>query len=190
MKKVLVSLVSTVAVIGAANAVNLRQYASLKASDGIAGQFKMEETGARSEKYDTKNFYGLSLAYGVKLYDFRAELEANWNPQIKLKSLDGVKENDMSVFVNAYYDIKTNSLFTPYIGLGVGYDIMNIKGGGIDDDAGAIGFRGMVGVEWRITNMFSLDTGYRFSYLGDHSFDGFDASAYAHEVTVGARVSF
>ena len=90
--------------------------------------------------------------------------------------------NDVVLF-NAYYDFDLRSRFTPYIGLGLGFTHNSVgRGsgiGGVEGPApgGAITIGGnsswhaaaalMTGVSVALRDRLTLDTGYRFLYLGN-----------------------
>lgn len=189
MKKIFVSAIAVVSVIGAANAASVRQYVSLKASDVVFGTANVD-VAHKDKDYDTKQFFGFGLGYGVKFMDFRAEIEGFYYPNAKLKSNSDVKFDNIAVFLNGYYDLRTNSPFVPYLGLGVGYDRLNVKIDGDSDTNGTIGFRAGIGVMAEISRTFGVDIGYRYNYFGVHSFDDYDIRLGGHELFVGARVSF
>ena len=181
MKKVVVSLMA-ICIATSANAVDLRHYVSLKASDVFAG------TVDAGHDFDTKEFLGLSGAYGVKLSDFRVELEANLYSDIKLKK-ESAKLNEKSLFVNAYYDLITNSPFVPYAGIGLGYSRMTIN---VDDEHSdaALGAKIAVGTEWKVSREFSLDLSYRYNYFGGIDLDDETVRLWGHELLLGARYTF
>lgn len=182
MKKLAISLVA-VCVATSAGAVDLRQYASLKVSNVFAG------TVDAGHDFDTKEFFGLSAAYGVKLADFRVELEANTYSDIKLKS-DIAKLDESSLFVNAYYDLQTNSPFVPYAGFGLGYSRMKLHYGYESETAAALGAKVAVGTEWKVTREFSLDLSYRYNYFGGMDVDDETIRVWGHELMLGARYTF
>ena len=189
MKKILLPLVAGLCAVESAQAVDLRQYVSLKITDVVSGNLNVDyDDGvyAFDKDFDTKEFFGGNLAYGVKLSDFRIELEGNMYSNIKFKKLAGTNGKTNSLFVNGYYDIQTNSLFTPYVTLGLGYSRLSFDG---DSDV-SLGLKAGVGVAWEINDIFALDIGYRYNDFGTYSEDDGDASLSGHELTLGARISF
>lgn len=189
MKKIFLPLVVGLTAIGTANAVDLRQYVSLKITDVISGNINVDyDDGvyAFDEDYKAKEFFGGSFAYGVKLSDFRVELEGNAYSRAKFKKLPDVSAKTTSLFANGYYDIQTNSLFTPYVTVGLGYSRISVDG---DSDA-SLGLKAGIGVAWEINDNFALDVGYRYNDFGTYSEEFVDASLSGHELSLGARVSF
>lgn len=194
MKKILLPLVAGLAAIESAQAVDLRQYVSLKISDVLSGTFDTEYNNGIQwvhEDFKTKEFWGGSLAYGVKLANFRVELEANAYSNAKLKHTSGVNVQNKSLFVNGYYDIQTNSLFVPYIGMGFGYNRISVnEPGWPDEDSATLAIKAAFGVAWQINDIFALDMGYRYNYFGNISENDYDTDLSGHELTLGARFSF
>ncbi|MFI3270558.1 MAG: outer membrane beta-barrel protein [Pseudomonadota bacterium] len=78
-----------------------------------------------------------------------------------------------TLMLNAFYDFKNNSDFTPYVGVGAGIAWVSMKG----DIAGAVGFAShtennfawnlTAGVAYEITENWSADLGYRYLNAGD-----------------------
>ena len=110
----------------------------------------------------------------------------------------GAKTNTNTLFANAYYDLHTNSGFTPYVGLGLGVAFVDMKGYGYF-------FTGMKGSStnfaWNLsigTNFspapsspISCDLGYRFVSLGDTpKFYGSSGNLYMHQLIFGLRYAF
>lgn len=150
---------------------------------------------------DSDNVFGGALAVG---YNFaprhsipvRAELEYALFSEAKGKgshaeydmgTLDvyGLKQKHQihTLFVNAYYDITNETVFTPYIGAGVGMAFVRTKAEanfndyGTGDDWSLSGSSSRktntnfawnigAGVSWELNQQVSLDLGYRFAGLG------------------------
>ena len=154
----------------------------------------------------TDNAFGGALAIG---YDFnkkfqvpvRAELEYAIFSEVSGKRswdgnypfFDGVPSNNnvstkqklqiQTLFVNAYYDFRNSTAFTPWVGAGLGMAFINSKGNFFFDDPGydpdehfglslssktSTNFAWNVGagVAYDFTSNISLDLGYRFAGLG------------------------
>jgi opacity protein-like surface antigen len=112
------------------------------------------------------------------------------------------------LLANAYYDIRTGSPWTPYIGGGVGFAINQLTrqvSTTFDDDTitasgrtTRFAFAGAakVGVNYEISSFTSIDFGYRFLYIGgsqvDIPVDGFSSSVAfgslnEHQIRAGLR---
>ena len=92
------------------------------------------------------------------------------------------KMDVQTLFFNAYFDIKTGTQFTPYIGGGIGLAMIDVKSGGMDMFDGGV-YTGTVqlssksqtnfawnigaGIGWDITEAVTLDLGYRYMMMGE-----------------------
>jgi opacity protein-like surface antigen len=85
---------------------------------------------------------------------------------------------------NGYYDIRTGTAFSPYIGGGLGFavnqltrsDALTDSAAGsfsVSDRTTRVNFAGaaMAGVTYDVNSMFSIDVGYRFLYIGGTDID-------------------
>lgn len=82
------------------------------------------------------------------------------------------------LLINGYYDIRTGTPFTPYIGGGLGFTVNALSRDIAVTDAGTnitasgsttdVKFAGaaMVGVNWELSTFTSIDVGYRYLYIG------------------------
>lgn len=122
-----------------------------------------------------------------------------------------------TIFANAYYDFKTGTAFTPYVGAGAGLAIIsaksNFKATGYPDPADdysfSMGSKMQTNFAWNVglglgydvCDMLTIDLGYRFLGLGSAKTgsrvneDGIGSYAkvddlYMHQVMLGARVNF
>ena len=112
--------------------------------------------------------FDVSGAFGVK-YDLspdfvlRGELEYDYVEGFVL-STSGIWNRSHTLLANAYLDFKTMSAFTPYFGIGAGYQFNHsskeISGVGTTPHAFAWQIGG--GVAYNITNTLSIDLGYRY----------------------------
>lgn len=214
MKKI--SLVALLGMFCAeAHAVNFRQYASLKLTAPVFSDMELkqkinitdwssisqyqEET---TDDLDLETTNALIIAYGVQLSDARVELEYNhYFNDSKIENTDLSVQN-YTLFANAYYDIKTNSPFTPYFGLGLGYNMQEISVYSESEKLHSLAWKLAAGVGWKINDMIALDIGYRYVNFGsaEYTESDFDYSIeysykaefnnVAHELTLGARISF
>lgn len=82
------------------------------------------------------------------------------------------------LLMNAYYDFRTGTPFTPYLGGGLGFAVNQLTQEISANDTGAgnesassrsthVGFAGaaMAGVTWEINSFFALDINYRFLHI-------------------------
>lgn len=148
----------------------------------------------------------------------RAELEyaAYGNASHHLGFVDHIAGDSLSarhrvgfqtLLANVYWDITNFHGFTPYIGGGIGMAFLKTKvnytyagtgeyenGSFSDTDtvfAGQVG----LGCSYAFTDNISADLGYRFLMMGDGDADIYGISMkskdlYAHQITMGVRVTF
>jgi len=152
--------------------------------------------------------YGLGLAGGYNFDMFRLEGELFY----KTNSFEEVStgggslpaDGDVSalgLMVNAYYDFKNQSRFTPFIGGGIGMAQVSIKdltiGGSAiaDDDDAVFAYQGIAGVGYSITQALTLDLTYKYTATLDPEFTDvtgvpFEAEYQSHNIMLGARFNF
>jgi len=182
-----------------------KKYSSRSVQPYIAGRFllskaladfehKQTQDGSASASYkgdidDTT--YGGALAFGVKVDNFRAEVEGALHSEAESKypyapmtvgqTQDAMKQKveAFSILFNAYYDFKTKTALTPYIGAGLGFGRLKTKLS--SDETPDTGFTDIYSVSknktnfiWQIGAGFSyaidkgidLDLGYRYTHYG------------------------
>ena len=180
-----------------ANAVELNPYVSAKFKfSDMSSKLKAEPLSLSSN--DTVP--GFSLAAGISfktdIGGIRTELEYSKNGDAE-DTIYGVVDTTVesqSVLVNTYYDIKTDTNFTPYIGAGLG--VSKIKGkmsvAGVSDSMDDNSFTWQVGggVSVSIAKNAFLDAGYRYVDYGDIKESGVKLEVDAHEFYIGARYAF
>lgn len=158
-----------------------------------------------SDKFNfDKGVWGVSVAGGVSTKvaggAIRTELELNVKQDAKkTNGSDKLKMKNDSLMMNAYYDIDTNTAFTPYVGGGIGY--ARLKGsvdsrfGELSKSSDEFAWQLGAGVAYALNDNVSLDLGYRYSdfgsvekeYLPDRNYK---ADVDAHEFLFGARYTF
>lgn len=150
-------------------------------------------------EYDIElNVYG---AMGFVVGQSRIELELGYS----VNDIDKVKTVGVSVsgngevsalsgLFNVFYDIKTDSAITPYIGGGIGaayieMDELSVSGVTIPDSADDTVFAYQVGggISYVINNEMTADLGYRYFATDDPEFNGVEAEYSSHNVTIGIR---
>ncbi|MBC8036195.1 MAG: porin family protein [Rhizobiales bacterium] len=92
---------------------------------------------------------------------------------------------DMSVTTvlgNLYFDLPTDTAFTPYVGAGVGYGWASIDNAK-DKDGLAFGLMAGVGVD--LTDSITIDAGYRFREVMTSGSDPME-----HQILTGLRFEF
>jgi len=98
---------------------------------------------------------------------------------------DKTKLMSTILLINGYYDFRTGTPFTPYIGAGLGFAVDQLTQGISATDTGALGnatagarstqveFAGaaMVGLNYEVSSFTSIDVGYRYLYIGGSNVD-------------------
>ncbi|MEA5463328.1 outer membrane protein [Leptothoe sp. PORK10 BA2] len=162
---------------------------------------------------DTETGFGINGAVGYRFDDARMELEVAYNNN----NVDGVTVNNLAeipldgdikstqFMVNGYYDMPTNSRFSPYIGGGVGVATLNannveanVPGLGalaLDDTGVSFVFQVKAGVNYAISDQASAFLGYRLHGIPGQGFEAFGADFDAdtllvHSVQLGAQYQF
>lgn len=103
----------------------------------------------------------------------------------------------VAIMANAYYDINTGSIVTPYVGGGIGAVIVNGELGApslgvpLDDETDTV-FGGQVaaGVAVEVMQNLALTLDYRFLITSDPDFDGIEAEFMNHSIRGGLRYTF
>jgi opacity protein-like surface antigen len=165
---------------------------------------------------------GVALAvgydFGVKFdvpvrveleYAYRGENKESWNTTSGADSLEGsMKVHAQTLFVNAYYDFKNDTAFTPYVGFGIGAAFLDTKNsidlvyGGNTYDASAsntetnFAWNVGAGVAYELTKSWDIDFGYRFVDMGQAEGGKINGAVHgeadvtAHEFALGLRYTF
>lgn len=113
--------------------------------------------------YDTG--YGLNLSAGYNFDGFRLEGEYGYKAadvkDISGYSYSGADASFNSFMVNGYYDIKTNSAATPFIGAGLGLINGELNDNGYTVDDTVMGYQLLAGVGFDLNKNVTLDVSYR-----------------------------
>ena len=127
---------------------------------------------------------GIELAKGAKHADSGSSLKDSIN----------------TVFVNGYYDFHTGTIFTPYLGLGIGTAWVDSKGDVNGHGAGSntetnFAWNVGAGVGIELDYNLSLDLNYRYAGFGTartgvSSHGVADGSLRTHQVLAGVRYTF
>lgn len=143
--------------------------------------------------YDTG--YGFNLSGG---YDFGgARLEGEYGyktadvEDISGFTVTGVDASFQSFMVNGYYDFKTNSTATPFIGAGIGLINGELDDNGFVFDDTVMGYQLMAGVGFALNRNVALDVSYRLQGAGsDFEEAGDEISYMSSNFYAGLRYKF
>jgi opacity protein-like surface antigen len=112
--------------------------------------------------------------------NMRADLRLDYAGQYSVAP--GADMSVSTVLGNLYFDIPTNTAFTPYVGAGVGYGWASIDNAK-DKDGLAYGLMAGVGID--LTDNITLDAGYRFRDVMTSGSDPME-----HQILTGLRFEF
>jgi opacity protein-like surface antigen len=111
-------------------------------------------------------------------------------------------ENALTFMTNGWYDIKTGTPFTPYVGGGIGAARVSIEGlsagGGltlVEDHDWVFAYQLGAGLSYAVTQSLSLTVDYRFFATTDPRFTDFEGVSFdsdyrSHTLSAGFRFSF
>ena len=120
--------------------------------------------------FDMKTGYAILGAVG---YAYGNGLRTEIEPGYRRNSIDGIsgaaaaanlsgKLENLSVMLNAIYDINIGSALVPYLGAGLGTSRVNGKVDGEGDSKWKLAYQGIAGVAYSLNNQVKLDLGYRY----------------------------
>ena len=109
----------------------------------------------------------------------------------------GAASGETSVWsgmANAYYDFKTSSPFTPYVGAGLGFANVNVDitvaGVNANSEDTTFAYQLMGGVKYALTREIDLRMGYRYFALDDPQFGTTTGTYHSHNIEFGASYKF
>ncbi len=212
LKRGILALALTLALAVPASAELAGVYAGIKFIDSYQTQWG----GGLTNGTVSQNTVGLGLLVGYDFYaqsdiPVRAELEYAFRSSFSSENSSGVGSNYVNtemntnmhtVLASAYYDFYNESIFTPYVGVGMGlafvggYQELSVNGVNYGEhlDDTLFAWHAGAGVGIAVTDNVTADLGYR--YLGTSTMHsevaGNDISTdlSAHEFSVGVRFGF
>jgi opacity protein-like surface antigen len=120
---------------------------------------------------------GIGYQYNEML---RMDLTADFAGKYKIAP--GAEISTTTLLGNAYLDFANDTMFTPYVGAGVGYGWVNGKG---TPDKSGLALGAAAGVAVDLTTNLSIDVGYRFRDIMAKGKD-----THEHQATIGMRFKF
>lgn len=153
--------------------------------------------GSADVEYDLG--FGFTLNGGYNFDDFRLEGEFGYKASDVDKisgpggsvSVSDVELTVLSFMVNGYYDVKMNSPFKPYFGVGIGLINGELDGGGSTGDDTVFGYQITAGVSYPINKNLNLDFYYRFQGAASDFEDAGDELSYtSSNLNAGVRYNF
>lgn len=207
MKRVIAAAVMMLAVSAtAAFAEEGRAYAGMSVGMFIPhdGRLTSNTTGASGDmSYDVgftiNGVGGYELGNGLR---FEGEIVYKASGTDKLTGNNvGVKVNSdvwsIGGMANAYYDFRTGTVVTPYIGVGIGFANVNVGTGNVNgftvytsSDDTVFAYQAAVGLGFQLNRNLTLDVGYRYYATTDVKYQLATAEFGSSNVTAGLRYRF
>lgn len=150
-------------------------------TEGISGSSDFSTftgmVGGVAVGYDWSQYFGLDLRTDVE-YAIRT------TPHFDAHGRSVEAYIPQTLMVNAYYDFKNETDFTPYVGGGVGVAFVGENSNFAWNVGGGVGYK--------INDDFTASLGYRFVGLGEFEDKDRKTSGmlYSHEVMLGLRYTF
>ena len=145
---------------------NLLKDQTVALSNGLGGSLHSPNAGPAL-------VFSMGYGFGNGL---RAEFEGSYRSNSFSGNGSGGREQKLGIMANALYDINIVPWATPYIGGGIGYQIVALKGANFtngattslasDDSRGAFAFQGIGGVAFPIDAVPGLAVTAEYRYLG------------------------
>ena len=158
-----------------------------------------ESTVPLTAEADFDNSALFSVAAGWRITNqFRSEIEIGYNKSDFDLDVSGVKfdgsSKTLTGLINGYYDFKTGSRFSPYIGAGIGIarhdaDLTTATVSSSDKDT-VLAYQAGAGALIEISPDWDIQAGYRYLGTSDPDFGTFTSEYHAHQLRVGAIYNF
>ncbi|MBU2672890.1 outer membrane protein [Hafnia paralvei] len=190
----------------AANSDNTGYYAGAKLGTSLEQIHGQKSANGSSVPRDTKQAGTAGLVFGYNFQNefnlpIRAELDYSFRDTTDTDHFikaDNTRTHNrvrlQTAMLNGYYDINTDTAFTPYISAGIGYANVNLKNtqdgashsGNGDNFAWSVG----TGVSYAINNHLDLDLGYKYLDAGDATAQASKVKVATHDFTAGVNYYF
>ena len=146
--------------------------------------------------------YGVSLALGNDLNDYRSEIELVYAESdfdeisggtgLPTSSVDGDVAS-LAVMINLYKDFHNSSAVTPFIGAGIGGANVDIEidALGWNNDDTVFAYQVALGISFNITDAAKIDLSYRYFDTTDPDLEVVDIDYFgASNIVAGFRMDF
>ena len=208
MKKTFTSIMALAAVLLCASGARAEQPAGWYVGAGVGVAMPGDPAlrtdakyGAKDENFaaDWQGNVGYAWAKGLRL---EGEFLHN---QYNTKSVNGTPGFghiiNNALMLNAFFDAKTGTIFTPYIGAGLGPNFVNVgnvgsaTSGFIDGSAVKLGYQAIAGVSAQLDKNWAVAMDYRYFGSPDAKVDATTGGKgrmdnASHNVMLGLRYSF
>ena len=145
--------------------------------------------------------YNIGAGFGVSAgYNFdgpRIEFEFGYRNnninEVNSFSVSGTDLTVLSYMINGIYDFKTNSPFSPFIGVGLGMvnGTIDVQPTGDNTADTEFGYQAIFGVSYAVNKNLNLDLSYRFQgAASDFKFQEVKVSYMSSNIFAGMRYNF
>jgi opacity protein-like surface antigen len=171
----------------------------------LAGDSDLTSPGLPNITIESDAGLALGVAAGYSSGNTRGEVEIGYQKNdLDQATLLGVPvaltgdTTSLSVLFNGYYDIDTDSQFTPFVSAGLGFakidlNDFNAVGSGspdTNDDDTVFAYQLGAGVGYAVNEKISIDIKYRYFGTADAEFGTEEIEYSSHNFLVGVRSSF
>ena len=159
-----------------------------------AGYASTNLSSITSKNIGSKAVFGFGV--GASLTDdIRGELVLSLGNDIKLGSKsDYVKFKPTTLMLSAYYDIKLDDMFTPYVGVGAGVSriktTVSANNVAKSSSENKLSYQLSAGTAVKLTEAATIDLGYKFTHYGAIKNISAKLKLKSHSFLVGLRYSF
>jgi opacity protein-like surface antigen len=191
-------IVGLLVMVSATTAFGAGSYIGVAGGASIFHESDVTISGYPTVKADYDISYGIVTSVGYAFDGPRLEVEFGYKTtSMKNLSYGGrsvsTPSNDlniMSFMQNAYYDFKTETALTPYIGAGVGFVNAEFNISGSKGDENQFGYQLIVGSAYNINKNLAFDLSYRFQGSSDFGDEYGKISYMSSNIYAGLRFNF
>jgi len=185
--------------VSASTAMAAGPYVSASGGVSIIHDQDLKRPFGRTDTAELKPGYGFDVSAGYNFDPIRVEFEFGYkNADVDKFTSAGVSVPSsgssttiMSCMVDAYYDLKNNSKFTPYVGVGLGALYGEFEDPGFKSHDTVFGYQLIVGAAYNVTQNVSIDLSYRFQgAASDFEISGTEVSYMSSNIMAGLRYNF
>jgi outer membrane protein OmpA-like peptidoglycan-associated protein len=163
-------------------------YVNLGAGANFLQNAVLKPAGEQGVRLDFAPGAAVAASAGVGLGGgLRLELEGDFTTS----RARGAKADMYGGFVNAFYDFTTGTGFVPYLGIGAGYQTLDLDGGGAETGS-AFGYQGIAGLSYPVGLVPGLSLTAEYRLVGSALFAGGPpvSNVFDHQALLGLRYAF
>jgi opacity protein-like surface antigen len=148
-------------------------------------------SGSPELSYDAG--YNIEGAFGYTFGTWRAEVALGWLENDMDQAFSMPVDGSISAWtamLNGYYDINTDSAFTPFVLAGIGFIGAEGEISGNKEDDTVPGMQLGAGIGYAVSSNVVIDLKYKYFFAQDLNFDGTDVSLGGNLIQIGTRYNF